>query len=162
MIRLKWGCSASLGALLCMTVAGCGGGEKLVTVTGKVVQDGQPISIENYMEGYECLDVTFIPIDDQGNQKEDASSYSQDAQEDGSFEIRGDMGDGIPVGRYRVTVARLSDTGEGSPEDIWKGKFGPENSPFVFDINGSHDVLIDLAKAEGAEPAEDGDDGEDE
>jgi hypothetical protein len=147
MIRLKWGCSASLCALLCMAVAGCGGGEKLVTVTGKVLQDGQPISIENYEEGVESLSVAFIPLDEGGNPKADARSYSHDVQEDGSFEIRGDMGDGIPVGKYRVAVSRVSEAAEEEGgDDLWKGKFGPENSPFVFDINGSHDVEIDIAK----------------
>jgi hypothetical protein len=151
MIRLKWGCSASLGALLCMAMAGCGGGEKLVTVTGKVLQDGQAVSIEGYEEAAECLSVAFIPLDEGGNRKAGARSYSQDVQEDGSFEILGDMGDGIPVGKYRVAVSRVSEAGEEEGEDdLWKGKFGPESSPFVFDINGSHDVEIDIAKAADA------------
>jgi hypothetical protein len=147
MIRLKWGCFASFGALLCLAMAGCGGGEKLVTVTGKVVQDGQPISIEGYEEGMECLSVAFIPLDEGGNRKAGARSYSQDCQEDGSFEILGDMGDGIPVGKYRVAVSRVSEAAEEGEDDLWKGKFGPDNSPFIFDINGSHDVQIDIAKA---------------
>jgi hypothetical protein len=143
-----------------MAVAGCGGGEKLVKVTGKVVQDGQPIIIEDYEEGVQCLNVAFIPLDEQGNRKAGARSYSEDCQEDGSFEILGDMGDGIPPGKYRVAVSRVSKAGEEEDEedgeaDLWKGKFGIKNSPFVFDINGSHDVEIDIAKAEGAEPAPD-------
>ena len=152
MIRLKWGCFASFGALLCLAMAGCGGGETLVKVTGKVVQDGQAVSIEGYEEGMECLSVAFIPLDEGGNPKAGARSYSQDVQEDGSFEILGDMGDGIPVGKYRVAVNRLRG---GDVDERWGGNLRPENSPFIFDINGSHDVQIDIAKAEGAGPAPD-------
>ena len=153
MIRLKWGCSASLCALLCMAMAGCGGGEKLVTVTGKVLQDGQPISIENYEEGVESLSVAFIPLDEGGNRKAGARSYSQDVQEDGSFEILGDMGDGIPVGKYRVAVSRISEDEEEDEDrprrkDDMLSKFGADNSPFVFDIP-SGEVVIDISNPGG-------------
>jgi hypothetical protein len=155
MIGLKRAFFGLFCALVCMAVAGCGGGgEKLVTVTGKVLQDGQPVKIENYVEGEECLSVNFFPLDEGGNRKADASSFSQDVQEDGSFEMRGNMGKGIPAGKYRVGVSRETEEGVEDEEDlrrrgddIWS-KFGPENSPFVFDVP-SGEIVIDISKPGG-------------
>jgi hypothetical protein len=152
MFELKRAWCGLLCVLACVAIAGCGSGEKLTTVTGKVVRDGQPIAIQDYEEGENCLSVTFIPLDADGKRKAGASTFSQDVAEDGSFEIRGLMGDGIPVGKYRVSVSMAGqedeeeDEAAGGATDEYSS-FGPDNSPFVFDITGGDELMIDLATA---------------
>jgi hypothetical protein len=149
MIGLRRACWGLFGALVCMGVAGCGGGgEKLATVTGKVVEDGQPVAIQDFYVGTNCLQVEFIPLDASGQRKPEAVSYTEDVQEDGSFKMRG-LGEGIPLGKYRVAVAQLKDGQEVEEggEGAWEAKFGRETSPFVFDIADDQEILIDLAKA---------------
>ena len=148
MTWLKRASSSLLCALTCLGVAGCGGGEKRVTVTGKVHQGGKPIVIEDYYEGTECLQVEFFRLDAEGNLDKETPIFSQDVAEDGTFEILGPDRDGIPVGTYRVAVSRLTQGGEDDEEgDMWAGKFAPQSSPFEFEVTGQP-IDIDLAKAQ--------------
>ncbi len=133
----------------CVAVAGCGG-QKLVTVTGEVVEGGQPVVLDVYEEGASCLEVDFCPLDEAGNlvSDPDAPSQSTYCKEDGSFVVEGYDGKGIPAGKYRVAVRRLGQTPNG-PGDVWQGKFERDKSPFVVDVPSDDDIVIDIAKAGG-------------
>jgi hypothetical protein len=132
-------------SLLCTTVAGCGGGgPTLVTVTGKVVDGGQPVAIQDYEQGGSCLEVEFFPL----GEIDDSATYVYSAycEQDGSFVLDGMDGNGIPVGNYRVAVRRLGETRSGRG-DVWQGRFDGEKSPFVFDITDGEEIVIDVSKA---------------
>lgn len=141
----KWYCIACAAA--CVSVVGCGG-QAGVQVTGKVVDGGQPIVIGTYEEGASCLEVDFQPLDEAGNSLSDPTRPAQATycKEDGSFVLEGYDGTGIPPGKYRVSVRRRGETPNG-PGDVWNGKFDGEKSPFVFDVTGKEEIVIDIAKA---------------
>ena len=145
MVCLRLGGQWIRSLVLCIAVAGCGGGPTLVTVTGKVVDGGQPVIIQDYEQGGSCLEVEFFPL---GEVDDSATNvYLAFCEQDGSFTLNGFDGNGIPVGNYRVAVRRLGQTPSGRG-DVWRGKFDGENSPFVFDITDSEEIVIDIAKAQ--------------
>lgn len=145
-----------VAALVSVVLAGCGSGESTVVASGKVLEGGSAVAIPEYEEGENCLEVEFFPLDDSGSLAASAASFAAYVQEDGSFEMTGDMGEGIPPGKYRVAVRQLGegeededdeDEGESRPAGPW-AKFDKENSPFVFDVPGD-EIVIDLSKGGG-------------
>jgi hypothetical protein len=128
-----------------------------VVASGKVLEGGSAVAIPDYEEGENCLQVEFFPLDESGNLAAQAQSFSADVAEDGSFEVEGDMGEGIPPGKYRVAVRRVGEESEGEDEEEDEGgsgsadpwaKFNKENSPFVVEVPGE-DIVIDLSKGGG-------------
>jgi hypothetical protein len=146
MICLERTVRCCLVALACAALAGCGAGESGVVVTGKVLEGGKPVAIPEYQPEYNCLEVEFFPLDEAGNLAS-APSHRASVEENGSFKVEGPMGEGIPAGKYRVAVRRLSDEEEG--EEAAAGpwaKFDKENSPFVFEVPGG-EIVIDISQA---------------
>ncbi len=152
MISLERALHGFLVVMTCFALAGCGGGEKLVTVTGKVVEDGQPLAIEEreYRTGG-GVEVTFYPLDSAGNVAKQAKSYGTTAKQDGTFVMDGDQGEGIPAGKYRVALRGQSSSGYSptapSQGDRWGGKFDAGNSPFTFDIQENQEIVLDVSQA---------------
>jgi hypothetical protein len=141
-LRWQW---IAMAILVC-TMIGCGGGGvKLVTVEGKVVDGGAAVSIENYEEGGSCLELEWIPLDDAGQPKGDAESYYIFVAEDSTFVVDGNDGSGIPEGKYKVAVFRRGETNDENG-DVWAGKFGPDKSPFTIDVGVDEEVVIDISK----------------
>jgi hypothetical protein len=141
-----------LAALACAALAGCGSGESLVVVSGEVVEGGTPVAIPDFEEGENCFEVEFFPLDEAGNLVS-AASYAAVVEEDGSFEVKGPMGEGIPPGKYRVAVWRVGgeedeeDEEEAAATGPW-AKFNKENSPFEFEVPGD-EIVIDISQAGG-------------
>ncbi len=157
MISLERGLHCCLAVMVCLAVAGCGAGEKRVTVTGKIVDGGQPLTFggPEYEEGAASAEVTFHPLDDAGNLDKERNSHSTTAKPDGSFVMDGDVGDGILVGRYRVALRHRASSGY-SPTapaqgDTWAGKFDLNNSPFEFDIQSDQEIVLDISQAPAPE-----------
>ncbi len=97
---------------------GCGGigGEKLVVIRGKVVENGQPVKAGGvYEEGGMRIEVTFYPVDAAGNVDQARQSWSCSVQSDGTFVMDG-AGKGIPAGRYKVGLrAQPGSSGQYDP-----------------------------------------------
>lgn len=151
-----------LAAVGCALLAGCpkgSSGPTLYKVTGKVVQDGTPVPIQNYREGYNSLEVEFFAVDDTGASKLSPGGKAF-VKPDGSFSIIGENTKGLRAGKYRVAVRHVDRTAGTGPTrkpdptgrmDAWQGKFDEKKSPFVFDVTGSQgDIVIDLAKPPAA------------
>lgn len=145
-------------AIGCIMLAGCGGksGPPAKIVTGKVLENDKPVAIQPYRQGYNFIEVEFFSIDDAG--KTAAAGYIAPVAEDGSFKLVGDEGKGIPLKKYKIAVRRVDRTTNARPEptgrmDAWKGKYGPDKSPFTLDVNSSQQLTIDLAKAAGTPPS---------
>lgn len=133
---------AALAALLCASLAGCGGGPNIVNVTGRVTRGGQPVK---------DLTLSFEP--ESGR----PSWGLTDA--DGRFTLHYSRErDGAVVGKHRVYVAydpqpadpnaeiaRLEGRVE-LPQDIKAilAKYGRDNSDLTFDIQKAQDLEIKL------------------
>src|SRR5579885_3794759 len=87
--------AAASAVLLALAAAsGCGDRPKLVTVTGKVVHKGEPLTAGS---------IIFHPDAGNSYQKDKPSSL---LQLDGSFTMKTfPFGDGVPPGKYKVTLA---------------------------------------------------------
>ena len=123
-----------VGIAVCLT-AGCG--PTALKPRGRVLKDGAPFLPE---EGTYVV-VLFVPIQEGGGR---APRFfpAEFNPADATFQVVGNDGKGMPPGRYRVAVEHTR-----KKQDLLKGKFNAENSPFVREVQNSGDeIVIDLAK----------------
>ena len=140
-----------LALVAALAAAGCGPNVK---VTGKVSRGGQPVNAVKGMH----LNLALHPLADPSTGKPPAGPdiYAANVASDGSFDVPGVEGDGIPPGRYRVAVTLRPgrDRSEGKAKardydpdkDYLNGAFGPDNSPIVREVKSSQTLSIDLDK----------------
>jgi hypothetical protein len=118
-----------------LLAAGCGGSGKLQT-RGKVLKGGQPLTLP---EG-EYVRLTFIPVVEAGGKRAEDFYVAEYNRADGSFKVAGKDLKGMPPGKYKVAVEHLK-----GRNDILKGAFSEDRTPFVYDVKTSADeVTIDL------------------
>lgn len=133
-----------------MAGAGCTPTGAPVADEGKVIpgcrilQNGLPIrpSGASLPPGDPGLRITFIKLDTEDAGKEMLASITD--EEEGTFELVGPEGKGIPPGKYRVALFLGPEGGE----DQLKGKYARENSPIEVEVVEGKDVVIDLADYE--------------
>ena len=118
-------------AVLALTSAGCGGGPKLVPVSGRVAYEaGGPVT---------AASICFIPDAGRGNHGQLATGL---LAEDGTFTLRTyPHGDGAMIGSYKVTVS----LGRGTSKKL--AKYTRENAtPFKIDVppEGLADLVLTL------------------
>ena len=143
MLRLSCSMLVLFAGLL---FVGCGGGsaEKVVTVQGTITSGGQPLTVAGEEAGLGYVQVQFFRIDDAGVQSTDPAS-ARVSTSDGSFELAGHGGQGIPPGKYRVAVRQW----DPYPEDKLQGKFDETNSPILRTIEGDAMLTIELDQPAG-------------
>jgi hypothetical protein len=128
--------ASALLIVLSLMLTGCGN-DGLLRTQGKLLKGGEPFIPDEVDD--EALQVTFVPILPDGKPP---SSYYFAAvnQETGTFVPSGAMGKGMPPGKYRVAVELMR-----KKKDLLKGKFGLENSPFIFEVDANtSEIVIDL------------------
>lgn len=149
------GCTLALavGVLAC----GCGSGETVVKVRGKLIKGGQPyqakVTGSNLPPGEEGMaEVTFYPVksDNEVIADEEGAPTVVGAEmatvkEDGTFELLGPKGKGIPPGKYRIVVKHIDPTGA----DLLKAFFNEQNSRITRDVTEGAEIIIDLDKRTG-------------
>jgi len=160
----------SLGMLLCLWSAGCGGkglpkDGQAGSVTGKVTNAGVPLEVSVPRV---TVEVVFSKDEGAGKQADPNDVYRAQVKEDGTFQLSR-AGKGIPAGRYRIGVHHWSYTpqkeavkGEKGPakkspsfvagkgEDLLRGKFDESTSPIVREVSEKERVIdIDLSKPQG-------------
>jgi hypothetical protein len=120
--------------LIGLTAAGCGG-SSLTRAKGRVVKGGEPFRPG---EG-ESLRIILVPLEAPSGGGYD--SYAAEFhKEDGTFEVKGKDGKGLPPGKYRVTLQLLK-----KKEDLFQGSLSGPNSPFTCEVGGSSsEVVVDL------------------
>jgi hypothetical protein len=121
--------SLAVGMLACLLLAGCGAKE--VTVTGKLLVNGQPFKPKSP----EDLQIILRPKDPKG-----VMCLAEVAM-DGTFKVQGPTGNNLPVGAYRVEIAAFSDN--------FKGEFTGEKSPLLLEVKDSpstQKIVIDVGK----------------
>jgi hypothetical protein len=117
------------------TVVGCGQGDGKLRTKGRLLKGG-----EDYIpEEGEYIQITFVPIPEDGKPATDY--YWADVDQDtGTFCPAGKDRKGLPPGKYRVAVELMK-----KKKDLLGGKYDPEKSPFVFDIDPeTEEIVIDL------------------
>jgi len=138
--------TTSLGAILLgssiLAVCGCSSpSTEIATVkfTGKITQNGQPLTISPANEASKAgkVEVILYPYtEEKGKMVEPNYAYYQS---DGQFVVES----GVPAGKYRITVAQWDPYPQ---KDLLKGGYGKENSPIVHEIKGGENLDIDLSK----------------
>ena len=127
-------------SFLCATllaVTGCDSGEKLLPLQGRLLKSG-----EKFEAGPdELIQITFVPIMADGQPPRD-HYYANVNDAKGTFAAAGKTGKGMPAGKYRVALELMR-----KKKDVYKGKYDPDRSPYVFDITAStKEIVIDVDK----------------
>jgi hypothetical protein len=152
-----------LVALVCFTLAGCGSSVKRVVVTGKILEDGQPLKLSGpaYEMGGAGIDVRFNPADDalRDMVQKLPISLSTRAKLDGTFVVDGGDGKGIPVGKYKVSLVhqnmmmdRRDRAAAATRGDLFGGRFTATKTPFEFDIQEAKEIVLEVGQAGGPAP----------
>jgi hypothetical protein len=117
-----------------LLAAGCGRGN-MFHPRGRILKGGQPF-VTRAGEG---MRITFVPTEGGHNGRWDVYPALYHA-EDGSFEVTGKDGHGMPPGDYRVSLEWIKNR-----DDLFQGAFGQANSPIVCQVEGESDeVVIDV------------------
>jgi hypothetical protein len=125
---------------------GCGskgtGGEKLLTVKGKLLKGGLPLkpsANEKLPPGDAGIRVFFYRV---GGAEAGEEYHANVNPEDSTFDL------GVPPGRYRIAVI-MAPIGSEESGDRFKGKYNMQNSKIEREITGKEDLVIDLDKPNG-------------
>jgi hypothetical protein len=122
--------------LLGLFALGCGDSSH-IRAKGRIVKGGQPFLTP---EG-EGLRIFFVPLEVPQGDRYDSYAAEYDPQ-DGSFRVQGKDGRGLPAGKYRVDLQLMK-----SKEDLLSGKLLGKKSPFVLEVTGREDLVINLDEA---------------
>jgi hypothetical protein len=126
---------AVLTGLVVLFALGCGGRLK---PKGRMVRGGEPLRTGPG----EGMRVVFEPVEVTGSTYD--SYPAQFNGDDGTFIVTGKDGNGLPPGKYRVSIQLMR-----KKEDVFRGVLLGKKSPFTFDVeSGSEELVIDLDKAQ--------------
>ena len=125
-------------------VAGCGR-SGYVKAKGRLVKGGEPFLPPDD----EIVHVAFFPAGNDSSDSKGSFEASFD-RKDGTFQVLGKDGNGLPPGKYRVVLQVLKNR-----KDQLKGACDVKNSPFVCEVNStSSEITLDLATATKQAPAQ--------
>ena len=123
-------------AVLARALAGCG--PSRLKTKGRLVKNGEPF---RPAEG-ELVRVMFVPLPEGGGPVKDFY-MAQFNPADGTFQVVGKDLKGMPPGKYRISVEHLR-----KRQDLFRGAFDSENSPFVREVRSSgEELVLDLGAA---------------
>ena len=126
-------------------VAGCGAKDGAVPVRGRVTNAGVPLAVKNREIGLGYVELHFYRVNDDGSVDNDPADAA--VEESGEFTVRGRDGNGLPPGKYKITVRQLDPAPE---HDKLQGRFNRTNSRIVREVTGEEkDIIIDLSRPEG-------------
>ena len=128
-----------LGVLV--LAAGCSSErERGPKLTGRILVDGQPcrpVSVNDF-------DLKFTSTGGEGPIKR---SYVAEVQPDGEFMVNGSIGQGIPVGRYKISIVGKVLDVQGKPTGRFVPIFTDKVSPLEVEISdNTNEIVIDLEK----------------
>jgi hypothetical protein len=118
--------------------AGCG--SNMLKIKGRIVKGGQPY-VTAPDEG---LRILFVPTVPPSPDRYD-SFVAMYNRQDGSFQVVGKDGNGLPPGTYKVALELIK-----KKNDQFRGAYSAPKSPFLVEVNhGTGEVVIDLDKKGG-------------
>jgi hypothetical protein len=121
--------------LVAPVLGGCGdSGKEHFRAKGHVVKGRRPYRLN---EG-EGLRIVFTPLErtiDTPNE-----SFAAEYQRgDGSFQVGGKDGTGLPPGKYQVSLELMKNR-----EDLFRGRLLGRRSPITVEVSRGEEVVIDL------------------
>jgi hypothetical protein len=119
-------------------LAGCGSGR--VTPRGRLLNKGAP-----YLPGEGVsVHIAFFPV--AGEEEPTGEAYvATFNHEDGTFQVVGRDGRGLPPGKYRVCIQAMNM----KKKDLLKGRFAVRNTPIVREVAANNEELtVDLARSD--------------
>jgi hypothetical protein len=126
--------NGSVLVLIALVLCGCGGDGRF-KARGRIVKNGTPFQLGES----EGMRIVFAPVEAAETTYE---SYVAVFNKDGSFQVTGKDGKGMPPGKYRISLEHLK-----KKEDLFNGVFAGSRSPFVREVtDGSQEIVIDLDK----------------
>jgi len=121
----------ALGAALCaftLTLAGCS--ESGVKVGGQVTSGSSPFKAQ-------AGETVRLGLADEAGK----NNFDTEVSADGTFSFTGSNNQGVPAGKYKVSITRYVEKGA-------KGPPTPKSLPDVWDVSESSKTFtVDLAKA---------------
>jgi len=144
---------------------GCGDGNN-IWVTGKLFKSG----VKYVPPDDQLVSVTFVALEIQDPSGKPVQGgeqfYAEVDQANGTFTVSGNLGQGIPPGKYRVAVTQkmLREAYDAKPHpkatrnivgrvdretDMLKSRFGVQHSPIVREVKTSGELIIDIDRPEG-------------
>jgi hypothetical protein len=123
-----------LGLMMGFLLSGCSDNH-LIKPKGRIVKGGAPFQAG---EG-ENFRIILAPADPPQGSSYD-SYPAEYHREDGTFQVVGKDGKGLPPGKYRVGLELIK-----KKEDLYKGAFMGGRSPFTCEVTGgSSEIVVDL------------------
>ena len=122
--------------VMVLLALGCGDSSHL-HARGRIVKGGQPY----VMPDGQGMRIFFVPLDSPKGEHFDSYAAEYDP-DNGNFEVKGKDGRGLPAGRYRVDLQLME-----KKEDLLNGGLLGKKSPFVCEVTGKDDLVIDLDQA---------------
>jgi hypothetical protein len=126
---------------LLILAVGCGSErERGPKLTGRLLMDGQPCRPASVYD----FDLKFTSIGGEGPIKR---TYVAEVQHDGEFVVNGSIGQGIPVGKYKVSIVGKVLDAQGKPTGRYLQTFTDKASPLEVEItDATNEIVIDLEK----------------
>jgi hypothetical protein len=125
-----------------LTASGCGSSDT-VRVSGTLVKSGNPI----HLEEDHWVQMSLVPMDSAST----GEWFPANVEKDGSFDVPGKEGNGIPPGKYRVAVTWVTHTDRN--HDLLHGALRRDTSPIIREITGSGSLTIDLVAIDNSPDA---------
>jgi hypothetical protein len=122
------------GLLALVVAGGCSKGPPVHVVKGTLLQGGKPV-----LPGKDGITMVFLPVEATGQ-----TYPAEFNNEDGTFTVNGPDRKGIPPGKYKVTIDRMSSNPTPAIERM-NAKFSGA-SPIEVEVKGPEPIEIDLAK----------------
>jgi hypothetical protein len=132
-----------LGLVGGLLLAGCAPQDHKVVVKGRVTKGGQPLTVKDTVLGR--VVVKFVPLGEPDPKKTIGPQTALVNQQDGTFEVKGDDGKGIPPGKYRIAVYQY----DPMPTDKLNGQFSEKTSHIEREVTGSQEIDLDVGKPGG-------------
>ncbi|MBM4095501.1 MAG: hypothetical protein ACKO9Z_16670 [Planctomycetota bacterium] len=127
--------------LLLFIIAGCGDSTvKTVPVGGKVIKDGKPFifTAQKLPPGEPGFRLEFLKLEDGG--KEGLLFSGQFNPADGSFSVKTAESNGLPLGKYKVIIAKGA---RGLPDEF-KNQFSKDKSPLSLTITDAKEIQVEI------------------
>jgi hypothetical protein len=131
--------------LTALLATGCGDSSR-IKAKGRITKDGQPFTIA---DGEGGLRLFLVPMNETEGQGHD-SYFAEYHAGDGTFEVLGKDGKGVPPGKYRVHLEHMKDK-----NDLFGGRLMGAKSPLTCEVAQGKELEVNLDNAHLDQPPPD-------